>query len=383
MSKTRALAAPKIFDGDNWHDDAALVIEDGQISGIVPAAQISRLAEVEHLKSGFLAPGFVDVQVNGGGGVLFNNAPTLKGLAAICAAHTCLGTTALLPTLITDTPQTRDRAIAAGIEAWDKKIPGFAGLHLEGPHLSIAKKGAHDPALIRKMNGDDVEALADAREKLPIVLTTLAPENVTPVQVRALVDAGVRVSIGHSDAGAEAANALLDAGASLVTHLFNAMSQLGGRQPGLVGAALNCGKAHVGLIADSHHVHPASMELALRAKRGPGRIFLISDAMSFAGTDDTELVLNGRKILRAGGRLTLEDGTFAGADLDMATAVHVMHKKVGVELGEALRMASLYPAEAVGLPGAGTLGAGRHANMVWLSDDMEINATWIKGAKTV
>ncbi len=383
MSKTRALTAPRIFDGENWHDDVALVMEDGQIAHLLPASQISPEMEVERLKSGFLAPGFVDVQVNGGGGVLFNNVPTAEGLEKICAAHVRLGTTALLPTLITDTPQTRDRAIAAGIKAWESKIPGFAGLHLEGPHLSIAKKGAHDPALIRKMNGDDVEALADACERLPIVLTTLAPENVTPVQVAALVDAGVRVSIGHSDAGAEAANALLDAGASLVTHLFNAMSQLGGREPGLVGAALNSGRAHVSLIADGHHVHPLSMELALRAKRGPGHIFLISDAMSFAGTDETELVLNGRKILKAGGRLTLEDGTLAGADLDLATAVRVMHKKVGVELGEALRMASLYPAEAVGLTGAAMLRAGREADIVWLSDDMEINATWIKGAKTI
>ncbi len=383
MSRTRALTAPGIFDGENWHNEAALVIRDGKISDIFPAAQIPPETEIEHLQGGFLVPGFVDVQVNGGGGVLLNNEPTLKGLAAICAAHVRLGTTALLPTLITDTPEIRDRAIAAGIEAWENKTPGFAGLHLEGPHLSIARKGAHDPALIRKMNGDDVEALADARERLPIVLTTLAPESVTPVQVAALVRAGVKVSIGHSDAGAEAAAALIDAGASLVTHLYNAMSQLGGREPGLVGAALNSGGVHVGLIADGHHVCPASMELALRAKKGPGRIFLISDAMSFAGTDETELVLNGRRILRAGGRLTLKDGTLAGADLDMAQAVRVMHQQVGLDLSEALRMASLYPAEAVGLSGVGALRAGHNANMVWLSDDMEIIATWIKGQRIV
>lgn len=381
MNKVFAIIAPRVFDGEKWHDNAALIVENKQVKSIVPAAGVPADMEVERLDEGFLAPGFVDLQVNGGGGVLLNNDPSVEGIRTICTAHAQFGTTALLPTLITDTAEIRDITIAAGVEAAKAGVPGFAGLHLEGPHLSKARKGAHDPDMIRPMEDDDVAALVAARQQLPALMTTVAAESVTPAQVRTLCEAGIKVSIGHSDAASEKVLALVEAGASMITHLFNAMSQMTGREPGMVGVALNTSTLNVGLIADGYHVHPASMALALRAKQGPGRVFLISDAMSTIGTDVTELVLNGRKVKRANGKLTLEDGTLAGADLDMATAVRLTHQVVGIVIDEALRMASLYPAEAMDLRDFGRLAQGSAANFVWLSDTLSAKQTWIDGDK--
>ena len=382
MTRVRALVSPRIFDGESWHTQAAIVIEKGVVRDIVPLNSLTASMQVEEVSDGFLAPGFVDLQVNGGGGVLLNNDPSVDGIRAICATHARFGTTTLLPTLITDTPAARGRVIAAGIEAGRQRVPGFAGLHLEGPHLSSTRKGAHDASLIRPMEDEDLAALIAARKGLPALVTTVAPESVTPEQVRALVDAGVKVSIGHSDAGIERVMELVQAGADMITHLFNAMSQMTGRAPGMVGAALSCGELNVGLIADGFHVHPTSMALAVRAKVGPGRVFLISDAMSSVGTDVTELVLNGRKVKREHGKLTLEDGTLAGADLDMATAVRVIHEQSDVDLGEALRMAALYPAQSMGWTKNGRIGSGYRADIVWLSDALEPNGCWIAGENT-
>lgn len=377
MNSNFAVSAPRIFDGEDWHENSALVVENGWVREISPIDDLPESVDVEHLSDGFLAPGFVDVQVNGGGGVLLNDCPDVDGIRAICEAHAKFGVTSLLPTLVTDIFEIRQKALDAGVAAAKAGVLGFAGLHIEGPHLSTGRKGAHDPNLIRTMEPRDVEALINARAELPILMTTVAAESVTAAQVRMMSDAGVAVSIGHSDASYEDVAALVDAGASMVTHLFNAMSQMQGRAPGVVGAALNMGALHAGIICDGHHVQIEAMQIALRAKAGPGRIFLISDAMSATGTDVTEITLNGRKITRAGGKLTLEDGTLAGADLDLALAVKIAHQQVGLDLGEALRMASLYPAEAVGLSGVGRLTAGSKASFVWLNDAIKPCQVWV------
>ncbi|NOZ33311.1 MAG: N-acetylglucosamine-6-phosphate deacetylase [Alphaproteobacteria bacterium] len=381
MTTPFAVQAPRLFDGETWHEHMALLVENGKVSRLCPPGQLPADMGVEIHSSGLIVPGFVDLQVNGGDGVLLNNQPDLSGISAICHAHAKLGTTAMFPTLITDTPAARDRVIGAAIEATTDQIPGFAGLHLEGPHLSIARKGAHDPALIRPMDDDDLKVLISARRHLPALLITVATEAVTPDQVRALVGAGIKISIGHSNGSLKAVLALVEAGASMVTHLYNAMSQLNSREPGLVGAALADGSLSASMIADAHHVHVASMALALKAKTGPGRIFLISDAMSTVGTDVCELVLNGRHVTRENGRLTLADGTLAGADIELATAVRVMHRQVGIELGEALRMAALYPAKAMELENGGRLGPGLPADFVWLNKDLIPGGTWVGGQK--
>ena len=250
--------------------------------------------------AGCSAPGFVDLQVNGGGGVMLNGQPDLAGIRAICAAHGRLGTAGLLPTLITDTPEVTRAAVAAGVAAAVDGVPGFLGLHLEGPHLDPRRKGAHDPALIRPMQAEDLAFLCAAAERLPALVVTVAPESATAEQVAALARAGAVVSLGHSDTGAAGARAAFAAGARMVTHLFNAMSQLGNREPGLVGAALDDERVRAGLIADGVHVDPVAMRLALAAKRGTDGIFLVTDAMAVAGTALREFTLNGRRDPQAG-----------------------------------------------------------------------------------
>jgi N-acetylglucosamine-6-phosphate deacetylase len=380
MSDRFALTGARIFDGDDWHDDAGLVVHGDVVEGIFPVGAIaSDVARID-TGGGMLAPGFVDLQVNGGGGVMLNDHPDVASLATICRAHAPFGTTALLATLITDTPGITASAIAAGTEAARQKLPGFLGLHLEGPHLSVARKGAHDPALIRPMTDNDQAALIAARKSLPVLLTTIAPESVEPARVAALAEAGIVVSLGHSDTGYATARAFADAGASVVTHLFNAMSQIGNREPGLAGAAIDIGGLSAGIIADGIHVDPATMAIALRAKQGPGRIVLVTDAMATIGTDMTSFTLNGRIIYRKDGSLRLADGTLAGADLDMISAVRYMHRIVGLDLSEALRMASLYPAQAVGQAHRlGRLANGTAADIVALSDDLDVKSVWIGG----
>ncbi|RWX71122.1 N-acetylglucosamine-6-phosphate deacetylase [Mesorhizobium sp. M4B.F.Ca.ET.089.01.1.1] len=381
MSDRFALTGARIFDGADWHDNAALVVSGGLVEAILPAGAIP--AGVDRIETdGLLAPGFVDLQVNGGGGVMLNDHPDVASIETICRAHAPFGTTALLPTLITDTPAITAAAVAAGAAAARQKVPGFLGLHLEGPHLSVARKGAHDPALIRPMTDADQAALIAARKELPVLLTTIAPESVEPARVAALAKAGLIVSLGHSDTGYATASAFAAAGATVVTHLFNAMSQIGNREPGLAGAAIDTGGLSAGIIADGIHVDPATMAIALRAKKGPGKIVLVTDAMATIGTDMTSFTLNGRTIYRKDGSLRLADGTLAGADLDMISAVRFMHRVVGLELGEALRMASLYPAEAIGQAHRlGRFANSTAADIVGLSDDLNVKSVWIGGKK--
>jgi len=382
MSDLKSVSGARIFDGETWYDGAALLIEFGYVTSIVASADIPGHAERVVLDGGMIVPGFVDLQVNGGGGVLFNNAPTLDAIRTICSAHAQFGTTALLPTLITDTAEINEKAIAAGVEAAAAHVPGFIGLHLEGPHLALSRKGTHDPSLIRPMDEDDLQRLCAAARALPNLLCTVAAETVPPEQIARLVEAGAIVSIGHSDAGYDQAMAAFDAGASMATHLFNAMSQLGNREPGIVGAVLDRPEVHAGLIADGIHVHAASMGAALRAKRGPGHIFLVTDSMSQTGTDLKTIELNGRTITRADGALRLADGTLAGADLDMIDAVNFVIDRLGLSPEEAFRMAALYPARAIGVDDRlGHLRPSAEASFVHLSGQRRVQSTWIAGTK--
>ena len=339
----------RLFDGTNVLDGHVLVLDNKRVAFIGPEDQAPQVGKTIDLDGDILFPGFVDLQVNGGDGILLNSDPSVATIERIATAHRGLGVTALLPTLITDTPEKTHASIAATKDAIRAGIPGIAGLHLEGPHLSVARKGAHDPALIRPLEPEDLSVLLNAAEALPLLKITLAPENVTEEQVQTLTRAGILVSLGHTDANYETCRRYFAAGARCVTHLFNAMSQLGNREPGLVGAALASSEVFAGLIADTVHVHPESIRTAWNAKTGPGRIFLVSDAMAVAGTDMTEFKLGDRLIKRQDGVLTLSDGTLAGADLNLAKAVHTMVREVGVDLSSALQMATSVPASLIRL----------------------------------
>ncbi|EBA16847.1 probable n-acetylglucosamine-6-phosphate deacetylase protein [Roseobacter sp. SK209-2-6] len=359
-----------IFDGSKLHHNCLARFEAGRLVEIFDGVSPPAGARCTDLAGDILSPGFLDLQVNGGDGIMLNEAINPEGLRRIAAAHRRLGSVQILPTLITDTAAKTRATIEATKQAIAEGVPGIAGLHLEGPHLSISRKGAHDADLIRPMTEEDLDYLVDAAESLPALLLTIAPENVSVQQVSTLARAGAIISLGHSDADYETAIAYAEAGASAVTHLFNAMSQLGNRMPGIVGAALECTKLNAGLIADGIHVHPSTMRAAWTAKTSANQdgstqvlpraseIFLVSDAMAPAGSDIQSFELEGRRISRENGRLTLEDGTLAGADLDLTTAIRVLTQQCDVPLKDALAAAIATPRRVIGAWGGGESALG-------------------------
>lgn len=374
----RGLCGVRVFTGEHFLDDSTVLIEGDRILAVEPTASLPADVPRERLAGGLLAPGFIDAQVNGGGGVLFNEAPTRDGAARVALAHRRFGTTGLLPTYITDRAAGRHEAVAAVRSAVAANTPGVLGLHLEGPFLSTARKGAHDPALIVPMTEADVDALLETG--LDTVLLTVAAENASPAQIRRLTDGGVIVSIGHSDAPYELVRAAADAGARGITHLFNAMSQLGHRAPGVVGAALDHGGLWCGVIADGHHVHEAVLRTALRGKQGPARLFLVSDAMPPTGIAGDVFELGGRRVTRRDGKLLLDDGTLAGADLTMDAALRFAVRRLAVSLPEALRMASLYPAQFLRLDrDRGRIAPRFRADLVLLDEALAVTRVWVDG----
>ncbi|MBZ4023665.1 N-acetylglucosamine-6-phosphate deacetylase [Rhodobacter sp. TJ_12] len=367
-------AGARLFDGAAFHEGQALVTRAGQIEAIVPEAQRPEGQQIV-LKGGVLAPGLIDLQVNGGGGVMLGaGAEPLEEIATICAAHAALGATGVLPTLITTSAAQTRRVLAAGVAAVGR-VSGFLGLHLEGPHLDLKRPGCHPAEHIRPMDQDDLETLCEARAGLPALMLTVAPASVTPDQIARLTEAGVVVFLGHADCSFAEAEAAKQAGAQGVTHLFNAMSQLGSREPGLVGAALSLPLA-TGLIADGIHVAPQTAKLALQL--AGERMFLVTDAMAVAGTDLTAFDLAGQRILRADGALRTENGTLAGADLSLPQALRFCIDRLGLSPAQALAMMTARPAQVIGAK-AGRLSPGLPADLVHFNEDWRLARVWQRG----
>lgn len=362
----KAYVGAQIHDGQTLHENSALVIGEDQSVSVQPRQALPPNCPMQTLNGGLITPGFVDLQVNGGGGVMFNDDQSVATLRIIAEAHAMTGTQAFLPTLITDTPDRTRAAISAVEAAIAEKVNGIIGIHLEGPHLSVARKGAHDPQLIRPMTDTDLALMLDAAARLPNVMVTVAPENTTLAQIKTMADAGIVVSLGHTDADLATCHAAFDAGARCVTHLFNAMSQLGNREPGLVGATLERGDIYAGLIADGIHLHPTTIRLALAAKPQSERVFLVTDAMATASSSIESFTLNGREVFRKKNRLTLADGTLAGADLSMPRAVSVMMCDVGESSLQAVARATSTPTSLLRESnGLGRIGsATRAANYI-------------------
>lgn len=372
-----ALTGARIFTGEKFLEGHAVLVEDRHITAVVPESEAGA-AERRDLGSGVLAPGFIDVQVNGGGGALLNNDPSLEAVRTIATSHRRFGTVGLLPTVITDAPEVISRAVESVAGAMAEGVPGVLGIHIEGPFLDVARKGAHAARFIRTMDEADAEQIIHFASQCP-VMVTLAPNRVPAPLVQRLVQAGVLVSLGHAETSYQDARQALDAGAQAVTHLYNAMSQMTGREPGLVGAALENKHCYVGIIADGHHVHDAALRVALAAKPA-SRLMLITDAMPTAAGGPDHFDLQGRNVSRSGGRLSLADGTLAGSDLTMDAAVRYCVGRLGVELSAALRMASLTPASFLRREHQlGRIAAGHLASMVLLGEDLQVRQTWIEG----
>ena len=376
--RPHAIAASCVFDGEVAHRDAAVIIVDDRIESVVRHAELPGHLPVYELPRGvWLAPGFIDLQVNGGGDVLFNDAPAPETIRQIVAAHRRFGTTALLPTLISDSPEKMNSAVAA-VDQLNDIEPGVLGIHFEGPFLSPEKTGVHAPRYIRQPTANDLDLITAPRRG--VTLVTLAPEQVPSDFIGKLTRAGVRVALGHSMATYEQTREAIAAGLTGFTHLFNAMRGLDSREPGPIAAALDCADVWYGLIVDGVHVAPAMLRLALR---GRGRPILVTDAMPPVGGTHATFTLNGDRISVRGGRCTRQDGRLAGSCLDMASAVRNCVRLLGVSLTDALRFASTHPAEFLGLNRKlGKIVPGLRADLVAIDcETVEVHHTWVGGER--
>jgi N-acetylglucosamine-6-phosphate deacetylase len=374
-----ALFNARILLDEGFVEGQAVLIEGGRILALMPERDARvRAAHPRDLGGALLLPGFIDTQVNGGGGVLFNDAPDIASIRAIGAAHRRFGTTSFLPTLISDDLEVLARAISAVDQAIEAGVPGVVGIHIEGPFISETRKGAHDAAHIRTLEPAHVALLSSLRRGRTLV--TLAPEHTTVETIAMLAKAGVVIAAGHSNASYAEIRDALDHGLSGFTHLFNAMSPLQSRAPGVVGAALHDQQSWCGIIVDGWHVDPVVLQIAINAKR-LDRFMLVTDAMPIVGSDTKEFQLQGRRILVRDGQCIDEQGTLSGSALDMASAVRNAVHMLGVRLEDAARMASTCPAEFLRLDHElGRIRPGYRANLVLLDDELKVLDTWIDGS---
>ncbi len=369
------LIAEQLFDGKEIHRHRPISFDDGKIIAFdtIEGAKETKV-------SGLLTPGFIDAQVNGGGGYLFNHQTNMQTLKAMVKAHGRYGTTALLPTLITSDLSTLNCAADVISDAISKQLPGVIGVHFEGPHISAPKKGIHSTEHIRALSQAELELYC--RDDLGVKVITVAPENVTIETIKTLVENQVIVCLGHSNASYEQTQAALDAGATGFTHLFNAMSPLTSREPNMIGAALLDEHSWCGLILDGHHVHPATARLAIQAK-AKGKMLLVSDAMSTIGSEQSQFEFDGHQIQLLEGKLTSQTGQLAGSALDMITAINNAQTMLNVSFEEALRMASYYPAQFLKISRQrGQLSIGANADFTLLStknSSHHVINTWIGG----
>jgi len=373
-----ALMNGRILSGERIVSGQTVLISAGRIEDVVLSGDPRCRDAVDvDLQGQILLPGFIDVQVNGGGGVLFNDDPSLESIRAIGAAHRRFGTTGFLPTLISDDLDTIGQAIAAVQASLDARLPGALGIHIEGPFLNWARRGVHDPKHLRRLDNGVISLLCSLRGGRTVL--TLAPEMTTTGMIAQLAANGILISAGHSDANFAQTSAAIAHGVRGFTHLFNAMAPLAPREPGIVGAALFDANTWCGIIVDGHHVDPVMLKLALRCKRHD-KFMLVTDAMPPVGSPEPSFVLQGRTIHVKDGVCRDENGTLAGTGLDMATAVRNAVSLLDLEIAEAARMASEYPAAFLGLDGElGRIAPGYRANLALLDDDLQVQRTWIEG----
>jgi N-acetylglucosamine-6-phosphate deacetylase len=373
---TSAVSANQLFDGENWLPDHGLLIQGERIQAVLPRGDLP--TDIHHTDLGDtrLAPGLIDIQVNGGGGTMLNNDPSAAGVACMAQAHRQFGTTGLAPTVISDTPEVQQAAAIAVAGARAAGEAGVLALHIEGPHFEPLRRGTHKAEMIRPMADEDLAWLCSLQD-FPVIVT-LAPERTGPGQIRRLAEAGLLVCAGHTNATYEQVQTAIGEGLRGFTHLFNAMSPMEARAPGTVGAALEDNSTWAGIIADGHHVHPATIRLAQHTK-APGKLLLVSDAMSTVGGPDS-FEIYGERITQSRGRLVNAEGNLAGSAIALIDAVRIAQQEAGLPLAECLRMASLYPAAFLGMDDhLGRLQPGYRADLFAFDEHYRVSDTWVAG----
>lgn len=372
-----AISAPTVFDGERFLADHCVIVQDQTVTQILPAGDTPAGTPVTALQQGTLAPGLIDLQVNGGGGLMLNNNPHLPTLKTMLGAHRAFGTTSMLPTIMSDAASVQQDAAQAVLQAVLEGEPGVLGIHIEGPFFNPARRGAHQADMIRPPQQEDIDWLCSLHDIR--VLLTLAPEQVQAEQIERLASSGIILSAGHTNASYRQIEAATARGLQGITHLFNAMSPIAAREPGTVGAALDNDPLWAGIIADGHHVHPANIRLAHRAKP-PGKLLLVSDAMATVNSASNSFELYGETIREEAGKLVNSEGKLAGSAIGLIQAVHYAHETVGLPLDECLRMASLYPAAVLELDNIlGRIATGYRADLVHFDEQFVVCNTWLAG----
>ncbi|MFY0664781.1 MAG: N-acetylglucosamine-6-phosphate deacetylase [Natronospirillum sp.] len=372
-----AILGAKVFTGERFLDHHAIILDGTGIDAVVPQSEVPTSLPCAELNGGIVAPGFIDLQVNGGGGVLFNNEPSVDALKRITDGHRTVGTTSLLPTTISDRRENLEACIAAVLEAMPVN-PGLLGVHIEGPFFNTERRGVHREEYIRAITETDIDFLSRIAADLPILLT-LAPEMTQPGQIARLVRAGIRVSAGHSNASYADVERAIREGLTGFTHLYNAMRSFQGREPGVVGAALADSSTYAGIIVDNYHVHRESVRLAYRAKP-LGKLYLVSDSMATIGAVEPWFELYGERITAVDGRLISAEGRLAGSAIGLVDAVRLCVNDIGIPLDHALRMASRFPAEYVNADDyLGWIKPGHRADLVHLTPELTVAGTWVAG----
>jgi N-acetylglucosamine-6-phosphate deacetylase len=377
----KALVGARIFTGEEFLDDYALVIAGEKIEALVPRAQLDSSIPQAILTGGVLAPGFIDLQVNGGGGAFFTNDTSVDAIQTMLDGHRPTGTTSLMPTLVSDTRAVHQAGVKAVADAVAAGIKGVLGIHVEGPFFDMARRGAHNERYVRTMEQADIDWLVEsvkAQHDFKVMLT-LAPEHAAPGQIKQLASAGVVVCAGHTDGHYADVIAGLKEGLSGFTHLYNAMRPTIGREPGVVGAALEDANSWCGIIIDGYHVHAASARIAYAAKP-KGKMYLVTDSMSTVGSSEKSFQMYDETIYEKDGCLVNAEGRLAGSAIGMIDAVRLNTEWVGVTLAESLRMASLYPAEFMQADKyLGRVVSNYRADLVHFTDDYRVTHTWIAG----
>lgn len=375
----QALVGARIFTGEEFLEDYALILNGEFIDALVPAGNVPANIALVELSDGILAPGFIDLQVNGGGGAFFTSDTSVAAIKTMLDGHRPTGTTSLLPTLISDTRAVHQAGVQAVADAIAAGMKGVLGVHVEGPFFDMARRGAHNEGYIRTMDQTDIDWLAAAAQRSFKVMLTLAPEHAAAGQIKQLADAGVVVCAGHTDARYGDVVSALAEGLSGFTHLYNAMRPTTGREPGVVGAALEDANSWCGIIIDTFHVHAASARIAYAAKP-KGKMYLVTDAMSTVGSAEKSFQIYGETIFEKDGCLVNAEGRLAGSAIGMIDAVRLNTLWVGVELAESLRMASLYPAEFMQVDNyLGRIRKNYRADLVHFTDDFKVTHTWVAG----
>lgn len=373
-----AIACPSVFDGENLLQNHCVLVQGDTVTDVLPTDSCPPEIDLLQLHHGTLAPGLIDLQVNGGGDVMFQTASNEASVNHAVAAHRALGTTAMLPTVLSDTREQQQSAVTRIDQARTAGNAGILGVHIEGPFFNRDKRGAHQENRIREPQEQDLAWLCAL--DTGVLMVTLAPEAVADDTIGRLSSNGVKVCAGHSAATYQQMAAACEQGLQGITHLFNAMSPPTAREPSITGAALECDQLWAGIIADGHHVHPACLRLAQRLKPA-GKLVLVSDAMASVGGEKKHFELYGEDIREIEGRLVNADGVLAGSAISLMDAVRYSHQELGLTLAECLRMASRYPAAILGLDNSlGSIAGGFRADLVHFDEKFTVHNTWLAGA---